>query len=149
MYNHGIMHTLNRPFVYFVCIFCYLVIRGCFHVLKLSDLFIKKCYFPVLRLHHLQKSEIVMWWLLIITAMEIPLSQCWGGLLRAPWLRQRRRVPTARVNFADKNVWYEKCQVNTAEMPHSETLLTIQDKGAAQGSGASRWVYLEEAVSGF
>lgn len=53
MHNRGTMHTLNRPFVYFVCIFCYLVIRGCFHVLKLSDLFIKKCYFPVLRLHHL------------------------------------------------------------------------------------------------
>lgn len=38
----------------------YLVIRGCFHVLELSDLFIKKCYFPVLLLHHLQKSEIIM-----------------------------------------------------------------------------------------
>lgn len=99
------MHIRNRLFffLFHVCIFCYLVIRGCFHVLELSDLFIKKCYFPVLLLHHLQKSEIVMWWLLINTSRLSPLSQPCGGLLTVHWLRQRRNVLAAAVSFAWQN----------------------------------------------
>lgn len=99
------MHIRNRLFFFLfrVCIFCYLVIRGCFHVLELSDLFIKKCYFPVLLLHHLQKSEIVMWWLLINTSQLSPLSQPCGGLLTVHWLRQRRNVLAAAVSFAWQN----------------------------------------------
>lgn len=49
-------------------------------MLKPSDLFIKKSYFPVLLLHHLQKSKIVTWWLLMNTSLgKVRTSQPCGG----------------------------------------------------------------------
>lgn len=47
-------------------------------MLELSDLFIKKCYFPVLRLHHLQKSEIIVRRLLTNISREGPFTQPCG-----------------------------------------------------------------------
>ena len=49
-------NTQTDPGLFRMCILCYLVIRCCFRVLKLSDLFIKNSYFPVPLLQNLQKG---------------------------------------------------------------------------------------------